>query len=108
MDLNGTLVHHGLMTMAGLGLTGVVPFGSFGRRELAVTKGKGRGEWTSPHRGQNRPAQRRGLAGGEEEEAATVVISYGWLWSTERRRKKAARGAVRCSGARGTFYRPAR
>jgi hypothetical protein len=90
MDLNGTPVHHGLMTMAGLGLTGVMPFSSFGRRELAVTKGKGRGEWMSLHRGQNRPAQHWGEAGGEEEEAAVVVIGYGWLWSTERWRKKVA------------------
>jgi hypothetical protein len=29
MDLNGMPVHHGLATMAGLGLTGVVSFGCF-------------------------------------------------------------------------------
>jgi hypothetical protein len=33
-------VHHGLATMAGLGLTGVVLFGYSDRRELAAMKGK--------------------------------------------------------------------
>jgi hypothetical protein len=51
MDLNGMPVHHGLATMAGLGLTGIMLFGRFGRREIAAMKGKGRGEWWSPHRG---------------------------------------------------------
>jgi hypothetical protein len=88
MDLNGMPVHHGLATMAGLGLTRVMSFGRFGRRELAATKGKGRGEWRSPHQGQNWPARRRGEAGGEEEQAGAVAIGDGWLWSTERGRKR--------------------
>jgi hypothetical protein len=88
MDLNGMPVHHGLVIVAGLGLTGVMPFGHFGRWELAAMKGKGRGEWRSPHRGQNRPARRRGEAGGKEEQAAAVVIGDGRLWSTERWRKR--------------------
>jgi hypothetical protein len=88
MDLNGMQVHHGLATMAGLGLIGVMPFGCFGRRELAAAKGKRIGEWRSPHRGQNQPAQRRGEAGGEEEQAVAVVIGDGRLWSTERWRKR--------------------
>jgi hypothetical protein len=88
MDLNGMPAHHGLATMAGLGLTGVMSFGRFGLQELAATKGKGRGEWRSPHRGQNRLARRRGEAGGEEEQAAVVAIGDGQLWSTERWRKR--------------------
>jgi hypothetical protein len=88
MDLNGMPVHHGLATMDGLGLTGVVSFGHFGRWELVAMKGKGRGEWRSPHLGQNRPARRRGEAGDEEEQPAAVVISDGRLWSTERWRKR--------------------
>jgi hypothetical protein len=56
MDLNGMPTHHGLATMDGLGLTGVMSFGHCGRRELTMTKGKGRGEWRSPHRGRNRLA----------------------------------------------------
>jgi hypothetical protein len=39
-------VHHGLATMAGLGLIGVMLFGRFGRRDLDAMKGKGRGEWS--------------------------------------------------------------
>jgi hypothetical protein len=88
MDLNGMPVHHGLATMAGLGLTEVMSFDWFGRRELAATKGKGRGESRSPHRGRNRPARRRGESGGEEEQAAAVVIGDERLWSTERWRKR--------------------
>jgi hypothetical protein len=88
MDLNGMPVHHGLVTMAGLGLTGVMSFGRSGRWELTATKEKGRGEWRSPHQGRNRPARRRGKAGGEEEQAAVVAISDGWLWSTKRWRKR--------------------
>jgi hypothetical protein len=88
MDLNGMPVHHGLVTMAGLGLTGVVSFGRFGRWELAAMKGKGRGEWRSPHRGRNWPARCWGEAGGEEEQAAVVAICDGRLWSTERWRKR--------------------
>jgi hypothetical protein len=88
MDLNGMPVHHGLATMGGLGLIGVMPFGRFGRLELAAMKGKGRGEWRSPHKGRNRPAQHRGEAGGEEEQAAVVAIGDGQLWSTERWRKR--------------------
>jgi hypothetical protein len=38
MDLGGLPVHHGLATMAGLGLTGAGPFGCSGRWELAATK----------------------------------------------------------------------
>jgi hypothetical protein len=81
-------VHHGLATMVGHGLTGVVPFGCFDRWELTVTKGKGRGEWRSPRHGQNWPAQRRGEAGGEEEQAVVVAIVDGWLWSTEKWRRR--------------------
>jgi hypothetical protein len=88
MDLNGMSVHHGLATMGGLGLIGVMPFGRFGRRELAAMKGKGRGEWRSPHRGRNRSAQHRGEAGSEEEQATAVAIGDGQLWSTERWRKR--------------------
>jgi hypothetical protein len=88
MDQNGMLVHHGLATTAGLGLTGVMSFGRFGRRELAATKGKGRGEWRSPVRGRNRPARRQGEAGGKEEQAAAVAIGDGQLWSKERWRKR--------------------
>jgi hypothetical protein len=88
MDLNGMPVHHGLATMAGLGLARVMPFGRFSRWELAATKGKGRGEWRSPHRGQNQPARRRGEAGGEEEQAVAVVISDEQLWSMEMWRKR--------------------
>jgi hypothetical protein len=40
MDLGGLPVHHGLATMAGLGLTGPTPFGCFDRRELTAMKGK--------------------------------------------------------------------
>jgi hypothetical protein len=87
MDLNGMPVHHGLETMAGLGLTRIVSFGHFGQRELTEMKGKGRGEWRSPHRGRNRPARRRGEAGGEEEQAVVVAIGDGQLWSMERWRK---------------------
>jgi hypothetical protein len=79
MDLNGMPVHHGLATMGGLGLIGVMPFGRFGRLELAAMKGKGRGEWRSPHKGRNRPAQHRGEAGGEEEQAAEVDLIIGRL-----------------------------
>jgi hypothetical protein len=64
-----------------LGLAGVMPFSRFGRRELAATKGRGIGEWRSPHRGQNRPARCWGEAGGEEDQAAAVAISDGRLWS---------------------------
>jgi hypothetical protein len=88
MDLNGMSVHHGLATMVGLGLTGFMPFSCFDRQELAAMKGKGRGEWRSPHRGRNRPARRWGEAGSEEEQAAVVAISDGRLWSTERWRKR--------------------
>jgi hypothetical protein len=88
MDLNGMPVHHGLATMAGLELAGVMLFGRFRRQELTATKGKRRGEWRSPHRGRNRPARRRGEADGEEKQAAVVVIADGWLWSTERWRKR--------------------
>jgi hypothetical protein len=49
MDLGGLPVHHGLATMAGLGLAGAPPFGCSGRWELAVTKGKGRGEQCGSH-----------------------------------------------------------
>jgi hypothetical protein len=51
-------------------------------------KGKGRGEWRSPHRGRNQPARCRGEAHGEEEQAAAVAIDDGWLWSMERWRKR--------------------
>jgi hypothetical protein len=88
LDLNGMSVHHGLATMAGLGLARVMPFSRFSRWELAAMKGKGRGEWRSPHRGRNRSARRRGEAGGEEEQAAAEVISDEQLWSTERWRKR--------------------
>jgi hypothetical protein len=88
MHLNGMPVHHGLATMAGLGLHGVVSFGCFGRRELAATKGKGRGEWRSSHQGRNQSTRRRGEAGGEEEQAEVVVIGDGRLWSMERWRKR--------------------
>jgi hypothetical protein len=77
-------------TMVALGLTEVMSFGRFGQRELAAMKGKGRGEWRSPHRGRNRSARRRGEASGEEEQvaAAAVVIYDGRLWSMERWRKR--------------------
>jgi hypothetical protein len=51
MDLGGLPVHHGLATMVGLGLTGAASFGCSGRRELVVTKGKGRGEQHDSHHG---------------------------------------------------------
>jgi hypothetical protein len=88
MNLNGMPVHHGLATMADLGLTRVMSFDRFSRRELAATKGKGRGEWRSAHRGRNRLAQRWGEASGEEEQAVIVAIADGQLWSTERWRKR--------------------
>jgi hypothetical protein len=88
MDLNGMRVHHGLVAMAGLGLAGVMPFSRFHRWELTATKGKGRGEWRSPHRDRNRPAQPRGEVGGEEEQVAAVAIGDGRLWSTEKWRKR--------------------
>jgi hypothetical protein len=80
-------VHHGLATMAGLGLTGVVPFCRFSRWEHTASKGKGIGEWRSPHRGQNRPARHQGEASGEEEKVTVVAIGDGQLWSIERWRK---------------------
>jgi hypothetical protein len=40
MDLGGVPVHHGLVTMAGLGLTGAGPFGRSDRRELTVGEEK--------------------------------------------------------------------
>jgi hypothetical protein len=58
MDLGGLPVHHGLATMAGLGLPGAALFGCFGRRELAATKGKGRGEQCGYHQGLQRPGKR--------------------------------------------------
>jgi hypothetical protein len=58
MDLGGLPVHHGLATMAGLGLTGAVSFGCSGRRELAATKGKGRGGQRGSHQGLQRPGKR--------------------------------------------------
>jgi hypothetical protein len=88
MGLNGTPVHHGLATMGGLGLAGVMSFGRFGQRELTAMKGKGRGEWRSPHRGRNRPARRRGEADGEEEQVAMVAISDGRPWSMGRWKKR--------------------
>jgi hypothetical protein len=87
MDLNGMPVHHDLATMAALGLTEVMSFGRFGQRELVAMKGKGRGEWRSPHRGRNRSARHRGEVSGEEEQVA-VVIGDGQLWSMERWRKR--------------------
>jgi hypothetical protein len=81
-------VHLGLATMAGLGLTGVMSFDRFGRRELTAMKGKGRGEWRSPHRGRNRPARRRGEADGEEEQVEMVAISDGRPWSMGRWKKR--------------------
>jgi hypothetical protein len=59
MDLGGLPVHHGLATMAGLGLTGPTPFGCFDRRELTVMKGKGRGEQRGSHQGFQRPGKRQ-------------------------------------------------
>jgi hypothetical protein len=54
MDLGGMPVHHGLVTMAGLGLAGVAPLGRSGRWELAISGGKGRGGLGRPHRGYKR------------------------------------------------------
>jgi hypothetical protein len=92
MDLNGMSVYHGLATMASLGLTEVMSFGCFSRWELTAMKGKGRGEWRSPHRGRNRLAQRRGEAGGEEEQAVAVMGGFG-------ARRGGEKGSMWCGGA---------
>jgi hypothetical protein len=44
---------------AGLGLTGAAPFGCSDRWELAMTKGKERGEQRGSHQGLERPGKRR-------------------------------------------------
>jgi hypothetical protein len=64
MDLGGLLVHHGKATMAGLGLAGAAPFGCSSRRELAATKGKGRGVECGSHHGLHRPGKKWREAGG--------------------------------------------
>jgi hypothetical protein len=43
MDLGGLPVHHGLVTMAGLGLTGATSFGRSDRWNLAAGERKWRG-----------------------------------------------------------------
>jgi hypothetical protein len=50
----------------GLGLAGPAPFGCSGRRELAVMKGKGRGEQRGSHQGLQRPGSMRSEASGRE------------------------------------------
>jgi hypothetical protein len=64
MDLGGLPVHHGLVTMAGLGLTGATSFGRSDRWNLAAGERKWRGGGArDPHYGYKRAARWRSRLG---------------------------------------------
>jgi hypothetical protein len=90
------LIHGGPWSSKGGALTGVAPFGYFGRLELTAIEGKGRREQRGSHQGLQRPEHRQSEASDDVEQQQRVVLggSTTRAWRRGGRHGYESRGMV--------------